>query len=129
MTATGLELLLVGGMELSVDGVAVDAPETVAYKGMMLTGVPNFAFAVGYTNASWTLKCDLVSRYVCRLLDHLQMQGYDSVVPVAPPEPDRLPLLDLSRRLRPPRRSHPSQAGHRTPWRLIPELPPGRPRS
>ena len=61
-------------------------PSTVAYKGMMLTGVPNFAFAVGYTNASWTLKCDLVSRYVCRLLAHLQEQGYDVVTPVPPPD-------------------------------------------
>jgi cation diffusion facilitator CzcD-associated flavoprotein CzcO len=96
VTATGLELLLVGGMTLTVDDVPVDPPETVAYKGMMLSGVPNFAFAIGYTNASWTLKCDLVSRYVCRLLDHLETFDYDAVLPVAPPEPDRLPLLDLS---------------------------------
>jgi cation diffusion facilitator CzcD-associated flavoprotein CzcO len=118
VTATGLELLLIGGMELVVDGVPVDATGTVAYKGMMLTGVPSFAFAVGYTNASWTLKCDLVSRYVVRLLDHLQRNGYDAVVPMEPPEPDRLPLLDLSSGyVQRAAASLPSQ-GIRTPWRL-----------
>ena len=118
VTATGLELLLIGGMTLAVDGVPVDATTTVAYKGMMLTGVPSFAFAVGYTNASWTLKCDLVSRYVVRLLDHMQRNGYDAVVPEEPPEPDRLPLLDLSSGyVRRAAGMLPSQ-GIRTPWRL-----------
>jgi cation diffusion facilitator CzcD-associated flavoprotein CzcO len=96
VTATGLELMLMGGTVLSVDGVEVDPTQTVAYKGMMLTGLPNFAFAVGYTNASWTLKCDLVSRYVCRLLDELDASGYDAVVPVPPDDPQRLPLIELS---------------------------------
>ncbi len=119
VTATGLELLLVGGMDLSVDGVHVDAPRTVAYKGMMLTGVPNFAFAIGYTNASWTLKCDLVSRYVCRLLGHLETHGYASVVATPPPEPERLPLLDLSAGyVRRALDSLPKQ-GTRPPWRLL----------
>jgi cation diffusion facilitator CzcD-associated flavoprotein CzcO len=118
VTATGLELLLVGGMELSVDGLEVDAPQTVAYKGMMLTGVPNFAFAIGYTNASWTLKCDLVSRYVCRLLEHLEAHGYDTVVPVPPRDAERLPLLDLSAGyVRRAVDSLPKQ-GTRPPWRL-----------
>jgi len=118
VTATGLELLLVGGMTLSVDGVDVDATKTVAYKGMMLTGVPSFAFAIGYTNASWTLKCDLVSRYVVRLLDHLQEHGYDAVTPVDPPEPERLPLLDLSAGyVQRAAGSLPSQ-GVRPPWKL-----------
>jgi cation diffusion facilitator CzcD-associated flavoprotein CzcO len=119
VTATGLDLLLIGGIELSVDGVPVDAPSTVAYKGMMLTGVPNFAFAVGYTNASWTLKCDLVSRYVCRLLDHLETHGYAAVTPVPPPDDARLPLLDLSAGyVRRAAASLPTQ-GTRPPWRLL----------
>jgi len=119
VTATGLELLLVGGMELRVDGVLVDAPTTVAYKGMMLTGVPNFAFAIGYTNASWTLKCDLVSRYVCRLLDHLDAHGYASVVADPPTDPERLPLLDLSAGyVRRALDGLPKQ-GTRPPWRLL----------
>ena len=119
VTATGLDLLLIGGIELSVDGVRVDAPSTVAYKGMMLTGVPNFAFAVGYTNASWTLKCDLVSRYVCRLLDHLDTHGDAAVTPVPPPDDARLPLLDLSAGyVRRAAASLPTQ-GTRPPWRLL----------
>ena len=105
-------------MTLSVDGVEVDATRTVAYKGMMLTGVPNFAFAIGYTNASWTLKCDLVSRYVVRLLDHLQEHGYAAVTPVEPPEPERLPLLDLSAGyVQRAAGALPSQ-GIRPPWKL-----------
>ena len=68
VTATGLNLLLLGGIELTVDGEPVHGPEHVAYKAMMLDGVPNLAFALGYTNASWTLKVDLVSSYVTRLL-------------------------------------------------------------
>jgi hypothetical protein len=76
VTATGLNLLALGGIELAVDGEPVELPETVAYKGMMLSGVPNFAFAIGYTNASWTLKCDLTSaEYVCRLLNHMDEHG------------------------------------------------------
>jgi cation diffusion facilitator CzcD-associated flavoprotein CzcO len=119
VTATGLEMLLIGGITLSVDGVPVDAPNTVAYKGMMLSGVPNFAFAVGYTNASWTLKCDLVSRYVCRLLAHLESQGHDVVTPLAPPDPGRLPLLDLSAGyVRRATAMLPKQ-GTRAPWRLL----------
>ena len=61
ITATGLNLLPLGGIELTVDGEAVPVPQRVAYKGMMLEGVPNMAFAIGYTNASWTLKVDLVA--------------------------------------------------------------------
>jgi monooxygenase len=68
ITATGLNLLAFGGIELTVDGAEVKIPETMAYKALMLSGVPNFAFTIGYTNASWTLKADLVAEYVCRLV-------------------------------------------------------------
>lgn len=96
VTATGLELLMLGGIELVVDGATVDPADTVAYKGMMLSGVPNMAFTVGYTNASWTLKADLVSRYVVRLLDHMAAERLDVVTPKPPPVPsDTRPLLDL----------------------------------
>ena len=119
VTATGLELLLMGGTELRVDGVPVDPPGTVAYKGMMLTGLPNFAFAVGYTNASWTLKCDLVSRYVCRLLAHMDERGYDVVVPVPPRDPRRLPLLDLGAGYVQRSIGSLPQQGASAPWRLL----------
>ena len=81
VTATGLELLFLGGMELSVDGVTVEPSSRLTYKGMMLEGVPNLAFAVGYTNASWTLKCDLTCDYVTRLLAHLRDTGSTACTP------------------------------------------------
>ena len=85
-----------GGMSLSLDGEPVDVSKTVSYKGMMISGVPNFTMVIGYTNASWTLKADLVNRYVCRLLNHLDAEGYVSATPVAPPEGADLPFLDLA---------------------------------
>ena len=81
VTATGLELLFLGGIALSVDGEPVDPSTRLTYKGMMLEGVPNMAVAIGYTNASWTLKCDLTCDYVCRLLNHLHEHGYTECVP------------------------------------------------
>ena len=82
VTATGLQVLAFGGIELVVDGEPVDLPRTMAYKALMLSGVPNFVYTIGYTNASWTLKADLVSTYVVRLLEHLDRIGARSVVPV-----------------------------------------------
>lgn len=97
VTATGLNILAFGGIELSVDDEAVDVGRTTVYKSMMLSGVPNFAFAMGYTNASWTLKVDLVCEHFCRLLDHMDARGTTTVVPVLDGEaPGELPLLDLS---------------------------------
>jgi monooxygenase len=94
VTATGLNLLPLGGMSVTVDGVVVDLSERVSYKGMMLSGVANFSMVIGYTNASWTLKADLVNGYVCRLLRHLDEHGYASATPVAPPEGGTEPLHD-----------------------------------
>jgi monooxygenase len=82
VTATGLELLFLGGIELSVDGDVVDPASRLTYKGMMLEGVPNMALAVGYTNASWTLKCDLTCDYVCRLLNSMRAKGQRQCTPV-----------------------------------------------
>ena len=82
VTATGLELLFIGGIELSVDGDVVDLPSKLTYKGMMLEGVPNLALAVGYTNASWTLKCDLTCDYVTRLLNHMHERGLRQCTPL-----------------------------------------------
>jgi monooxygenase len=81
VTATGLNLKLLGGTTLIVDGHTVTPAQCLAYKGMMLSGVPNLAFAIGYTNASWTLKCDLVAGYLCRLLTYMDERGYDSATP------------------------------------------------
>ncbi|MDQ2723923.1 MAG: NAD(P)/FAD-dependent oxidoreductase [Actinomycetota bacterium] len=82
ISATGLELLFLGGMALIVDSEAVDPTTKLTYKGMMLEGVPNLAIAIGYTNASWTLKCDLTCDYVCRLLNHMRAAGRPQATPV-----------------------------------------------
>ena len=81
VTATGLDLLALGGMALTVDGRQLVLKDCLSYKGMMLSGVPNLAYVVGYTNASWTLKADLTSAYVCRLVQRLG-QGYSHCMPV-----------------------------------------------
>ena len=83
ITATGLELLFLGGIALTVDGDEVRINDKLSYKGMMLDGVPNLAFAIGYTNASWTLKCDLTCDYVTRLLNHMHHQGLRQCAPDA----------------------------------------------
>ncbi len=95
VTATGLRLLPFGGIELHVDGAAVRLPQCVAFKGMMLSGVPNLAFAIGYTSASWTLKVGLVCEHFCRLLRHMQRRGLDSCTARAEPGMATRPLLDF----------------------------------
>ncbi|WP_069741121.1 NAD(P)/FAD-dependent oxidoreductase [Streptomyces sp. EN23] len=97
VTATGLRTLPFGQVALSVDGAPVHLPDRVAFKAMMLSGVPNLAYAIGYSNISWTLKVDLVAEHLCRLLDHMDTHGYDVVEPVLDDSAgtERLPLLDL----------------------------------
>ncbi|MFB6893804.1 flavin-containing monooxygenase [Kitasatospora sp. NPDC056327] len=96
VTATGLNVQAFGGFPLTVDGREVRPADTVAYKGMMLSGVPNFAFAIGYTNSSWTLKVGLLCEHFCRLLAHLDAHGYDTCrpEPADPGMPTR-PFLDF----------------------------------
>ena len=81
VTATGLNLQVLGGLEVSVDGRTVDFARTLNYKGMMYSDVPNLASAFGYTNASWTLKCDLTCEYVCRLINYMDRRGYKQCMP------------------------------------------------
>jgi cation diffusion facilitator CzcD-associated flavoprotein CzcO len=95
VTATGLNLQVFGGAELIVDGETVKPHETMAYRAMMLSGVPNFAFTIGYTNASWTLKADLVAEYVVRLLGRMRSTGSRSVVPVRDASVAEVPLMDF----------------------------------
>lgn len=96
VTATGLNLQLFGGMTLSRDGVPIDLRDSVAYRGLMLSGVPNFAMAIGYTNSSWTLKVDMLCQYFCRVLSHMDAHGYTSVTAERDPEMETRPLLDFS---------------------------------
>jgi monooxygenase len=95
VSATGLSLIPCGGIEVSVDGTKVDIGARTAYRGLMLDGVPNLAYCIGYTNASWTLRADLSSRYVARLLGHMARHGYTVATPKTPGGQGR-PLLDLS---------------------------------
>lgn len=119
ITATGLNLLPLGGIDLSMDGQRVNVGEHVAYKAMMLDGVPNMAFAIGYTNASWTLKVDMVACYVTRVLRFMRERGYATVTPRVPAAGVRTsPLIDMtsgyfarSRHLLP-------LQGDRAPWRV-----------
>jgi monooxygenase len=97
VTATGLNLLFLGGMRLEVDGEEAELAHLLAYKGMMLGDVPNLAFTIGYTNASWTLKADLVAEYACRLLNHMDANGYDVCVPqLSDPTVTAEPILDFT---------------------------------
>jgi cation diffusion facilitator CzcD-associated flavoprotein CzcO len=119
VTATGLKLLLLGGIDVAVDGGRVDFAGTFAYKGMMFSDVPNLALAMGYTNASWTLKAELICRYVCRLLNHMRATGTRQCTPRRrDPDLADAPFLDLSSGY--VRRSihlFPKQ-GATLPWRL-----------
>ena len=118
VTATGLTLSPFGGIELVVDGEKVDPSHTMAYQALMLTGVPNFVFTVGYTNASWTLKVDLVAEFTCRLLSHLAAQGYRSVVPVRDPSVGELPFMDFTSGYVLRALDLLPRQGDREPWRL-----------
>lgn len=84
VTATGLTMRLMSGVQLVVDGAPVDIGKTLSYRGMMYSGVPNLASAFGYTNASWTLKCELIAQYVCRLLNYMDRHGYTQCRPQRP---------------------------------------------
>jgi cation diffusion facilitator CzcD-associated flavoprotein CzcO len=96
VTATGLNLLVFGGLRLLIDGKEKQLSETVGYKGMMFSGIPNMCMAMGYTNASFTLKTDLVADYVCRLLKHMDANGCRVATPKAPgPEIETEPFIDL----------------------------------
>jgi cation diffusion facilitator CzcD-associated flavoprotein CzcO len=119
VTATGLNLQVMGGLRFVVDGEEVDLSKKMTYKGMMLNGVPNAAAAFGYTNASWTLKCDLTCEYVCRLLNYMDEQGYSYCTPhLTDPSVQPLPFVDFSSGyvLRAVDR-FPKQ-GSKKPWRL-----------
>jgi cation diffusion facilitator CzcD-associated flavoprotein CzcO len=119
VTATGLNLKVMAGLEVMIDGEEVKLPEVMAYKAMMLSGVPNFAFTIGYTNAAWTLKADLVSDYVCRLLAHMDERGLRTVVAKRDPDVDPMPFLQdftpgyVTRSL-----AELPKQGSREPWKL-----------
>ncbi len=119
VTATGLNVQFFGGAQVLRNGEPQDLSKSVAYKGLMLSGLPNVAFTFGYTNASWTLKADLTSEYVSRLLQHMNSNGYDTVVPRDPaPDVEQLPFVDLSSGYIKRALDRLPKSGSKAPWRL-----------
>jgi len=119
VTATGLKMLALGGLRIEVDGDVVELPRTMIYRGMMLSGVPNMAFAFGYTNASWTLRCDLVCEFVCRLLGHMETHGYTECKPVnRDPSIVEQPMVDFSSGYITRAIDNFPRQGSKAPWRL-----------
>ncbi|MCU1535924.1 MAG: FAD-containing monooxygenase EthA [Humibacillus sp.] len=96
VTATGLRIKVAGGIDLVVDGRRRPTGELTVYRGLMFDGVPNLALCIGYVNASWTLRADLVSRYVCRLLGHMDQHAWRVAVPTTPPRGSGRPLLPIT---------------------------------
>ncbi|MGV0788111.1 NAD(P)/FAD-dependent oxidoreductase [Mycolicibacterium sp. XJ2] len=119
ITATGLNLQLFGGAAIMRNGEPIELNETMAYKGMMLTHMPNMAFTIGYTNASWTLKADLVSEFFCRVLNYMDAEGFDRFEPMHPGNSvDERPLMDFTPGYVLRALDYLPKAGHVPPWRL-----------
>ena len=119
VTATGLKMQLLSGLQVTVDGEKRDLSKTMTYKGMMYSDVPNLASAFGYTNASWTLKCDLTCEYVCRLINYMDRHGYKQCVPHnVDPSITELPSLDFSSGYVQRAIAKMPKQGSKQPWRL-----------
>jgi len=117
--ATGLDMLFVGGISVAVDGEAVDLPSKLSYKGVMLEDVPNFANIFGYVNASWTLKADLSSDYVCRLLNHMRREGWRQATPTNDdPNVQPEPFMGLTSGYVTRAADRIPKAGNRFPWQV-----------
>ncbi len=118
VSATGLKLVVFGDIRIEVDGEVVEPARTMSYKGMMLSDVPNAAFVVGYTNASWTLKADLVSGHVCRLLNFMRRRGYTKVTPERSGDVAETSFLDFTSGYVERAAAILPKQGDRAPWRL-----------
>jgi cation diffusion facilitator CzcD-associated flavoprotein CzcO len=120
VTATGLKMVALGGLTLTVDGTAVDPGKATVYRGMMFSGVPNLAWCIGYTNASWTLRADLTARHVCRLLNHMERGRFTVCTPVLSPRDasSGRPVLDLTSGYIKRAEAILPKQGARRPWRI-----------
>ncbi len=118
VTATGLKLKFLGGVTLRIDGLAVNIPDVIPYKGAMLSGVPNLGMTFGYTNASWTLKCDLISEWFGKLWQYMGANGYATVTPDANPDVERVPLIDFSSGYFQRAQDILPRQGTKPPWKL-----------
>lgn len=119
VTATGLAIKLVGGLQLIVDSETIVANKLLSYKGLMFSHIPNFAQASGYTNASWTLKCELIAQYVCRLLNYMDKHDYVQCVPLPQDEPmETKPLIGLTSGYIQRAVDTMPRQGNKNPWRV-----------
>jgi cation diffusion facilitator CzcD-associated flavoprotein CzcO len=119
VTATGLQLSLFGGISVIIDGKEISHRDTVAFKGLMLSGIPNSVFAIGYTNRSWALKVDLISQHLCRMIAHMDAHGYEICVPELPGGAAQTkPLLDFAAGYVKRSLAELPRAGTRAPWNL-----------
>jgi len=119
VTATGLNLRLFGGMTMSVDGKAIEMNKHISYKGLMFSDIPNFSNTLGYTNASWTLKADLIAEYVCRLLKHMDKTGTRiAVAERNDPNVKPTQLLDMTSGYVARAEAYLPKGADRAPWKL-----------
>ncbi len=118
ITATGLDIQLLGGMALSIDGIPYDVTSKMYYKGLMFEDLPNFGMVFGYTNASWTLKADLISEFVCRLLNHMDKKGLRQVTPRNREKVEYIPFVDMSAGYIQRAVAKIPKQGSKSPWRL-----------
>jgi cation diffusion facilitator CzcD-associated flavoprotein CzcO len=118
VTATGLKMKLLGGARITLDGKVLDTHDVLVYKGMMMSGVPNFAIAFGYTNNSWTLKTDLTANLVCRILNYMDRKGYQVVVPEVPADVGEEEFLPLDSGYMKRARHILPKNGSKRPWRV-----------
>jgi monooxygenase len=124
VTATGLNLLFLGGLRVVIDGEEADLSQAFTYKGMMLNGVPNFAFTIGYTNASWTLKADLTAEFACRVLNHMEAEGHELCLPeLDDPSVTEEPLLDFTAGYVLRSLADLPKQGSKEPWKLKQNYP------
>ncbi|MBT0566938.1 NAD(P)/FAD-dependent oxidoreductase [Williamsia sp. CHRR-6] len=118
VTATGLNLRLFGGIELDIDGRPVDVSESICYRGMLLSGIPNWAMAIGYTTSSWTLKVSLMCKYFLSLVQHMDAHGYDTAVAIADPGMQTRPVMDISAGYALRAADQLPKQGQTKPWRM-----------
>ncbi|WP_134733203.1 flavin-containing monooxygenase [Amycolatopsis nivea] len=123
VTATGLNMRLFDGMPIVVDGRETDIADSVSYRGMLLSGIPNWAMAIGYTTSSWTLKVSLMCRYFIDLVRHMDAHGHDRVVPVAVPGMPRKPVMDLKAGYAKRAEKRLPKQGPAAPWRMAMSFP------
>jgi monooxygenase len=117
VTATGLKLQAFGGMAISIDSKPITVADSLAYKGLMFSGIPNLFQSFGYINASWTLRSDLIADYVCRLINHMRQAGMDSATPTPAPDvtPERV-AMDLASGYVQRGAAALPRSGNRAPW-------------